>query len=170
MAQPKYASPLSRTCRTSRRSQLLNSTARNSKDGRRRQRYTLAFVSLIDHQGATTASKRRTSLLRDGLAKTSNKPTLNPGPSGSNSLVSIRIARHIATQKKLRRIVKNSPPTIETVCSATSASLPPAYRRAVAQAPSVKAQKTRCGIGGSESPLDASESITRDPLSELVTK
>jgi len=36
--------------------------------------------------------------------------------------------------------------------------------------PSINAQKMRCGAGGSLTPLEQRQSITKDPLSELVTK
>ena len=57
------------------------------------------------------------------------------------------------------------------VCKATRPSRPPAFSRAVAVAPSVRAQKIRCMTGGSGSGWIADrQSITREPLSELVTK
>ena len=40
----------------------------------------------------------------------------------------------------------------------------------MAVAPSMRAQKTRCILGGSGSPLEARQSITREPESEEVTK
>ena len=59
---------------------------------------------------------------------------------------------------------------MDTACKAFRASVPPAYNRAVAVAPSVRAQKIRWGMGGSGSPLAERQSMTSEPLSELVTK
>ena len=42
--------------------------------------------------------------------------------------------------------------------------------RAVAVAPSIRAQKTRWILGGSGSPLELRQSMTREPESDDVTK
>ena len=56
---------------------------------------------------------------------------------------------------------------IVMVCSASN---PPAKRRDEATTPSVKAQKTLCQTGGSSWPPEAKVSMTKEPLSELLTK
>ena len=61
------------------------------------------------------------------------------------------------------------PPTIETACRLRSdrfGSPPPPLSSAVAAAPSVNAQSTRCSGGDFASPLAAMASTTSDPLSD----
>ena len=55
-------------------------------------------------------------------------------------------------------------------CRAVKALDPPATRSPVAQAPSVTAQKILCMTGGSGWPFALRQSITKDPLSDDVTK
>src|SRR6056297_1210157 len=64
-------------------------------------------------------------------------------------------------------IANGRPVVIAAVCSATS---PPPISSVAATTPSVTAQNTRCGMGGSASPPAVMMSMTRDPESELVTK
>ena len=59
---------------------------------------------------------------------------------------------------------------METDLNAVKPSFPPAVSRAVAVAPSVKAQNILCSIGGSGWPLAERQSMTREPLSEDVVK
>ena len=65
------------------------------------------------------------------------------GPLGSKCPAATLHARQMATQMRHTRKVKGRPERVPAVWSATSPSFPPATSRAVAVAPSVKAQKTR---------------------------
>ena len=105
-----------------------------------------------------------------GLLRTSSRPVVNFGPWGSRSPPSILTARHNATHIKQSNIVYGTPDAIDMDCKATRPSAPPALNRAVAVAPSVRAQNMRWMTGGSASPLAERQSMTREPLSELVTK
>ena len=67
-------------------------------------------------------------------------------------------------------MVYGKPAAMETVLRAVKALSPPATSKAVAAAPSVRAQKILCRIGGSGWPLDERQSMTKDPLSDDVTK
>ena len=60
--------------------------------------------------------------------------------------------------------------TMPIVWMAVKLSFPPATSNAVAVAPSVKAQNTRCTAGGSGIPFAERQSITSDPESDEVTK
>ncbi len=59
---------------------------------------------------------------------------------------------------------------IVPTCKALNAFVPPATRRAVAVAPSVRAQNNLWITGGLGCPLAHMMSITREPLSDDVTK
>ena len=78
--------------------------------------------------------------------------------------------RQSDTHIKFSIMAYSIPTAMVTLWRPFRASFPPALRRAVAQAPSVKAQKIRWTIGGSGFPLAERQSIMREPLSELVTK
>ena len=83
------------------------------------------------------------------LQKTEMRSIDHVGPLGSRSPPSILTALQRATHMKLSTMVYGKPAAMETVLRAVKALSPPATSKAVAAAPSVRAQKILCRIGGS---------------------
>ncbi len=130
--------------------------------------FSLPWAVPINHHGIKMAmSVRSRYLSRETVSKSS---MLNWGPFGSRSFPSIFRARHKAIHMKFSTIVYGSPAAMDMVCRALNALSPPDTSRAVAVAPSVKAQKIRWKMGGSGWPLAERQSITNEPLSDDVTK
>ncbi len=74
----------------------------------------------------------------------------------------------ISEKQITKRINKKRIPVLtEAVCMAAN---PPPSKSAIATKPSIKAQKIRCATGASNFPPEVILSITKDPLSEEVTK